>query len=965
MRSAWITLVLAAVAAGVAASSQRAGSSGPVFDLVPPSKGYHGLVSEDDTIVEVQPAISASPDVCSFRIVNKHHGEAPFVIRLRDDITGEAELLAKRPLNCEKRKNYKFDITAISCGGVESQNVTVHVKVNDVNEYAPVFVEPSYVVGVDEGRLYEEILTLQADDQDCSPKFGDICRYELITKDQPFSIDSEGVVRNTEPLDYEKSHNHILSVVAYDCGMKRSQPVMVTVKVNRVCHLGWKGIPDQVEYSPGSGRLELFPSSSLELCNVPCRVERVQARIGLTTSHIGKGCDRDTYSVAAQRKMCGASSASIELLPAPGAGKDWTAGLHSDEGHEGDLIYEFEGDSSGAIVPESVLDHNLTNIFTISTWLKHKSHPNMDKHTKEHILCNADDHKMNRHHTALFVRNCRLILLLRRESTEANLNTFQPAEWRWKLPQVCDNEWHHYSVHVKFPEVTLYVDGHIFRPENGESPEVIDDWPLHPTRGINTTMTVGACWQGSESNMKHGLTGYLAGLSVLVGALESPRVLSCLTRCQEALDTPAMELLQPSMELLTNNEMTQITIEGNNVTNLETLVRRVAYVNGRDFPTPGRRPIALTTNILCDSGKALKVATAQSFVVVMQPHQPSIELNGTTNFAEEYESFRQGLRVFPDVGVYLSAAAEEATAPTPGGQLDECVVSVYPPLNPDHETLVLPDNLISELGLVSSITRQGATISGAHTTHHYQSILRQIHYANRKPAYYLNRAFKLSCSELGGRFTSNEYVQTVTVIHPQLSVDRGSGLTGSSSPLANTIPENPGHSGHTHSQGAESGGPLTHHNPLPVPAHAKIAAHHVELKPAHTVNDVYFTSNVMEGVAVNSAGHAVTIIIVVCVGFLVFMVVLGVIRVRAAHTRHAHEDVADAEMAWDDSSLNITVNPMEQQLELAETQRLRDEDDDDDDSSDDGSNFNDDVDSSDEDEGKPKDLEWDDSTLKI
>ena len=53
--------------------------------------------------------------------------------------------------------------------------------------------------------------------------------------------------------------------------------------------------------------------------------------------------------------------------------------------------------------------------------------------------------------------------------------------------------------------------------------------------------------------MKHGLTGYLAGLSVLVGALESPRVLSCLTRCQEALDTPAMELLQPSMELLTNN----------------------------------------------------------------------------------------------------------------------------------------------------------------------------------------------------------------------------------------------------------------------------------------------------------------------------------------------------------------------------------------------------------------------------
>lgn len=60
-----------------------------------------------------------------------------------------------------------------------------------------------------------------------------------------------------------------------------------------------------------------------------------------------------------------------------------------------------------------------------------------------------------------------------------------------------------------------------------------------------------------------------------------------------------------------------------------------------------------------------------------------------------------------------------------------------------------------------------------------------------------------------------------------------------------------------------------------------------------------------------SPGHAVTIIIVVCVGFLVFMVVLGVIRVRAAHTRAAAHHLADTEMAWDDTSLNITVNPME------------------------------------------------------
>lgn len=55
---------------------------------------------------------------------------------------------------------------------------------------------------------------------------------------------------------------------------------------------------------------------------------------------------------------------------------------------------KFDG-RTGISVPESLLPSATfpAHKFTIATWMRHRENKAQDKHTKEHIICKADDHR--------------------------------------------------------------------------------------------------------------------------------------------------------------------------------------------------------------------------------------------------------------------------------------------------------------------------------------------------------------------------------------------------------------------------------------------------------------------------------------------------------------------------------------------------------------------------------------------
>ncbi|NXO30285.1 CSTN2 protein, partial [Cisticola juncidis] len=882
---------------------------------------YHGIITENNNTVILDPPLVAldkdapvpfAGEICAFKI---HGQEMPFEAIVLNKTSGEGRLQAKSPIDCELQKEYTFIIQAYDCGSgpggtnwKKSHKAVVHIQVKDVNEFSPAFKESMYKTSVTEGKIYDSILQVEATDEDCSPQYSQICNYEIVTTDVPFAIDRNGNIRNTEKLSYDKQHQYEIMVTAFDCGQKHAtKDVLVQVNVKPVCKPGWQDWNKRIEYRPGSGSIPLFPSIHLETCDGP--VSSIHTTTELQTNYIGKGCDRETYSEKSLQNLCGASSGAIDLLPSPSTTTNWTAGLLMDSN---DIIFKFDG-KQGAKIPDGIVPKNLTDQFTITLWMKHGPSPGL-RAEKETILCNSDKTEMNRHHYALYVHNCRLVFLLRKDFDHAD--TFRPAEFHWKLDQICDKEWHYYVVNVEFPVVTLYMDGTTYEPYL-----VTNDWPIHPSH-IAMQLTVGACWQGGEvtkPRFAQYFHGSLASLTIRPGKIESQKVISCLQACKEGLDINSLESLGQGIKYHFNPSQSVLVMEGDDIENINQALRKVSYINSRQFPTAGIRRLKVSSKVQCfGEDVCISIPDIDAYVMVFQANEPKITITGMDHFARpaaQFESER-GVILLPDIRIVSTVTKMEHSVDLTHDRankqvvveemlhnLDFCdVLVIGAELNPEQECLELDHGELQGKHLDATNSTAGYSIYGVDSMFSYEQVLRQLRYRNWGAAATSDRKFRVKCSELNGRYTSNEFNLEINILH------------------------------------SSNSNFMEHVNHMIVQPQFLQSVQH----PEGSVSAVH--SSVVPSMA--------TIVVIICVSVLVLVVTLGVFRLRTARPQHSggQQGAKDNEMDWDDSALTITINPMEKYEKPHQTEEESEEEDIDDEEEDTTSAESDDSEEEEEEE---------------
>ncbi|TRZ09939.1 hypothetical protein HGM15179_017168 [Zosterops borbonicus] len=509
--------------------------------------------------------------------------------------------------------------------------------------------------------------------------------------------------------------------------------------------------------------------------------------------------------------------------------------------------------------------------------------------------------------------------------------------------EICDKEWHYYVVNVEFPVVTLYMDGTTYEPYL-----VTNDWPIHPSH-IAMQLTVGACWQGGEvtkPRFAQYFHGSLASLTIRPGKIESQKVISCLQACKEGLDINSLESLGQGIKYHFNPSQSVLVMEGDDIENINQALRKVSYINSRQFPTAGIRRLKVSSKVQCfGEDVCISIPDIDAYVMVFQANEPKITITGMDHFARpaaQFESER-GVILLPDIRIVSTVtkmehsvdlrehnrANKQAVVEEMLHNLDFCdILVIGAELDPEQECLELDHGELQGKHLDAINSTAGYSIYGVDSMFSYEQVLRQLRYRNWGTSATSDRKFRVKCSELNGRYTSNEFNLEVNILH------------------------------------SSNSNFMEHVNHMIVQPQFLQSVQH----PEGSVSALH--SSVVPSMA--------TIVIIICVSVLVLVITLGVFRLRTAHQHGSmgHEGTKENEMDWDDSALTITINPMEKYEKPHQTEEESEGEDIDDEEEDTTSAESDDSEEEEEEEEevvvqkghkqnatRQEQLEWDDSTL--
>ncbi|CAL9684694.1 unnamed protein product [Knipowitschia caucasica] len=194
--------------------------------------------------------------------------------------------------------------------------------------------------------------------------------------------------------------------------------------------------------------------------------------------------------------------------------------------------------------------------------------------------------------------------------------------------------------------------------------------------------------------------------------------------------------------------------------------------------------------------------------------------------------------------------------------LDYCDVLVLgEELRAEQESLQLQRGVLTGKHLDATNSSSGISVYGVDSMSNYEAVIRELRYFNFQPSHVTERRFRLTCSELNGRYTSNEFALEVSVLHSAQAAERVNHVVAPPQYLQ-----------------------LLHHQSTTL-----------DLSPTHS----------------SAVPSAATVLIVTCIAALVVVVVIGIYRIHITHQQDVRLNESNGDVTWDSGALNITVNPME------------------------------------------------------